>query len=299
MDGGGKCIVSNETCASRCQCMAEACARGFYEQHQTESILHCLTTQENKVRCPELGPSDIWGLFPVGCTTQECAIASSWATGGGSIPFDGARFLTDGRAGLRVPNYKHVNATYHHAINYYNQSRQSEPIEECFNVDELVSSPSSDAPLTRLLPAVQLRFDSPVTAVCTRYLVESALAEARSSSSSGPKVAEWKRRCEAKIRQLASCDALGIYYDVEPPAPYGGGAKGAGDGAEDCGMPLPDASFYYAAGGACVLVDRKNRIMYDGPQCMKNGAVIDKNCELVPQPLSLLQGDMPYSMLWW
>jgi hypothetical protein len=264
---GGMCAVSNETCASRHECMAEACAAGFYDPRaQADSILHCLTTVANTVRCPELAPSDIWGLFPAGCTTQECAIASSWVTGGGSVPFDGARFLTDGRGGLRIPNYRHVNATYHTAINYYQPQAQPQAQAQCFDEEELTRS-NGEAVLERLLPAAQLRFDSPVTSVCSRYIVELARAEILGTGEAAAQAASWKRRCEAKIRQLAACDALGIYFDVEPQQ-IGG----------SCGALPPGGNFYFAAGGACVLVDRVNRIMYDGPMCAKNGLVVSLFC---------------------
>jgi hypothetical protein len=151
--------MTNETCASKHECVAEACARGFYEPAQADAILYCLRTKENTVRCPELAPSDIWGLFPVGCTTQECAIASSWVTGGGHVPFDGARFLTDGRGGLRIPNYRHVNDTYHAALNYYNSRYDHAPEPVCFDEDDLNAAVDTavNGGVGRLLPATQVR----------------------------------------------------------------------------------------------------------------------------------------------
>ena len=84
------------------------------------------------MRCPELAPSDIWGLFPVGCTTQECYGAEGWtSSAGGDVALDGARFLTDGRAGLRLPNYRFVNDTYHSAV-HYGQWEDTPGIPRCF-----------------------------------------------------------------------------------------------------------------------------------------------------------------------
>jgi hypothetical protein len=285
----GMCVVPNETCASDGgRCLRAACSRPQrdYDPREAESIRHCLATSAAAVRCPELAPSDLWGLFPVGCTTQECAVAASWVAGGGVVPFDGARFLTEGRGGLRLPNYRHVNATYHAAINY-RQRAASRAVAECFDVDELTAAAAGVA-LDRLLPATQLRFDSPATAACARYVSELVRANVVGDGEANAQAAAWKRRCEAKIRQLAACDSMGVYFDVDPPRAAWG----------ECGpLPTADGRFYFA-GAACVLVDRTGRIMYDGPVCSKNGAV-DARCELSPQPLSILRGDTPYSMVWW
>jgi hypothetical protein len=221
----------------------------------------------------------------VGCTTQECYGAEGWtSSAGGDVALDGARFLTDGRAGLRLPNYRFVNDTYHSAV-HYGQWEDTPGIPRCFEEDELTPDDYVDTPM---LPAAQLRFDSPVEAVCSRYVVEVE----RANYIGGAAVAQaaaWRRRCEAQIRQLAACSSSGVYYDVPPPAT-----------SARCGTlnlrlpPLADGtpSAYFASGGGCVLVDRLHRRMYDGPRCAGgSGELSDWNtlsaaCEL--KPLSLL-----------
>jgi hypothetical protein len=219
----GRCIVSSETCASLnpmmmmastttttsggsvandttdCIALTTACAVGqqqpFYSRvDESENVMRCLTRYGQGVRCPELAPSDIWGLFPVGCTTQECTAAPGWITiAGGDVSLEGARFLTDGRAGLRIPNYRHVNNTYHKAVHYGQvpPKRAAASVQQprCFDGEQLTPSAAEedtivdfgaeeeDAVLRRLFPATQLRFDAPVTAVCSRYIVEIARSE--------------------------------------------------------------------------------------------------------------------------
>ena len=43
-------------------------------------VWKCLHGSSEKmvVRCPELGPSDSWGLFPTDCTNQECQSTQGW-----------------------------------------------------------------------------------------------------------------------------------------------------------------------------------------------------------------------------
>ena len=79
-----------------------------------------------------------------GCTTQECYEAGGWTSSAGlDVAFDGARFLTDGRAGLRLPNYRHVNATYHTAV-HYGQWQNSSSIQRCFEEDELTPTAAEE-----------------------------------------------------------------------------------------------------------------------------------------------------------
>ena len=282
------------------------------------------------VRCPELGPSDLWGLFPVGCTALECASASAWAgTGSADVVFEGARLLNEGRGGLRAPNYRHVNATYHSALTYAQQ--QGDPAQlaqpECFTVQQLspsdadedaVADFSAETLLQRLFPAAQLTSDSPLVAVCTRFLIEEARAAALADLPGGPaaalQAAAWRRRCEAKVRDASACDFGGLFVQAPPPAAWR--TLSAGCGVQ---LQLParagDAAYLQPMGGGeaafltpgCVLVDRVSGQMYDARLCVHTAgreatqsltdwSHITARCALVPQPLALLQGDVPYSM---
>ena len=328
---GTQCVISPETCASyqavagtnrtpsdACRLFSTVCnaASSYYSLQDAKVILQCLMEQRQQlgVRCPELGPSDFWGLFPAGCSTQECPGAAAWASTSGNIKLDGARFLTEGRAGLRLPNYKHVNDTYHEGYLHYGvlNTTTSSSFQQarCFDPADLQPADGHEEAIQKtLFPAAQLLFDSPVVAVCSRYVVEVARNAILGTASSGAQALSWRRRCEAKIRHLARCSMAGAFYDMAPPTTISHDNR--------CGLtlmlptilantlPMPQA---YVAPTSCVVVDRVHRKMYDGPLCAqiagRSGNTLlswddlSDQCLLNPQPLSLLQGDIPYSMVY-
>ena len=79
----GRCILSDETClafaAKRindtvCDALAGACVRRYYPRDDSDAVLRCLKSYGAGVRCPELAPSDIWGMYPVGESVEpRCA----------------------------------------------------------------------------------------------------------------------------------------------------------------------------------------------------------------------------------
>jgi hypothetical protein len=328
----GQCVVSQESCVSflnfsgaqtadpACSVLAGACtlSGGRYPRTSVPAVLQCLRSvysdSEGGVRCPELGPSDWWGLFPVDCTDSECDMAQQWTSvASNNIPYDATRFLNEGRAGLRLPNFKHVNSTYHRSIHY---GRGGNPIDmmqpQCFEATDLLGTDNlADTVLRKLFPAAQALFDSPPTAACTRFVIEVVRAEAMSlvSDSAGAKArvqaTRWKRRCAARIRQLGMCKMQGVFYDVAPPANW--------PELVDCGgITLVGLQGAYLTPG-CVVVDQQQRQMFDAHMCLaqqrdavvsSSNAVINSRqqqltskCALSPQPLDLVQGSVPLSMV--
>ena len=333
------CVISVESCSSflnlttgttTCQFLNQICTRpplGMYSRQDSSLILNCLETLPG-VRCPELGPSDLWGLFPVDCTNQECDSASSWvSTGSTDILMEGARFINEGRAGLRLPNYKHVNNTFQEAIHYAAQSQPASTMQQpkCFDIPELAPSKVqedeadlSDDFIKLLLPASQLVFDSQAVSVCSRYIIEVARSEAMkyvspsSAQSALLQVAVWKKKCESKLRHLSMCNMNGVFYDVPPPSNWA--ELAVANGCEITVNLPPRSDFKGRGSGAyltpwCTLVDRLNRKMYDANlcvylakrqtcKCLINWEQdISDMCLLVPQPLSIIKGDVPYTML--
>jgi hypothetical protein len=187
----GQCVMSSETCASfvavagngvpNCEVVMRACSQGGYDRANVPLVWECLRQVGPGVRCPELGPSDWWGLFPVDCTASECDMAQQWLTeGANSIPYDATRFLNEGRAGVRLPNYKHVNATYPQTIHYGQSQKNTMNLQQpqCFAAADLFPTAddedvSDDNIVRKLFPAVQALFDSPSTATCTRFVLGS------------------------------------------------------------------------------------------------------------------------------
>jgi hypothetical protein len=270
----------------------------------------------------------LWGLFPVDCTNQECDSASSWvSTGSTDVFIEGARFLNEGRAGLRLPNYKHVNSTFHEAIHYAAQSQPAANVQQprCFDIPELAPSKLQedeadllDDFIKLLFPASQLVFDSQAVSVCSRYIIEVARSEAMkyvspsAAQSALLKVAEWKTKCESKLRHLSMCNMNGVFYDIPPPQNWP--ELAIANGCE-ISVDLPTRSEFKGKGSGvyltpwCTLVDRLNRKMYDANLCvylanrqtckclMNWEQDISDGCLLVPQPLSIIKGDVPYTML--
>ena len=297
---------------------------------------------------------------------QECASAQNWVgTCTGDVLFEGARFLNEGRAGLRLPNYQHINATYQKQIHYGKLKQHASSMQQphCFTPSELAPTPqeedeadmwSAASILQTLIPATQVYlvcfsnynhsnflglihiyacaqvvFESPLVSNCWRYVIEKARAKALDATKMGPsaklQASAWKRRCEAKIREASVCNFTGVYFNTAPPANWQDIAT------KTCGITLrlqdapsatTDTVFLASRGGGervymtpgCIAVDRITGIMYDTRLCIKQAASatattttstttltswnsLNSDCALVPQPLSLLMGDVPYSML--
>ena len=218
------CRLNSDVCAAAVQnktpaCLIPFCGRTYSAVGaEAQAVWACL--HASSIRCPELGPSDSWGLFPTDCTDEECRSTQDWV-GNAQMDtvFEGIRFATEGRSGLRLPNYRHVNASFHEAIHHGAQQRPvtDYQVSGCVNVDSFLES---------LFPALQLMFDSPVVSHCSRFVIETARVQILSmfpSSSlndrqeASRQASLWKSKCSAKIRHLSSCSGLGLYYDVQPP----------------------------------------------------------------------------------
>ena len=197
------CRLSDEACAGApAGCLAALCQERRYALSDARAVWECLHASGSGVRCPELGPSDSWGLFPMDCSTQECLSARAWVGNARQdVTFEGIRFFTESRSGLKLPNYKHVNATFHEAVHYGAQDRPPADYRRPVCADVL----SEDR---GLFPALQVLFDSPVVSHCARFIVETARLEALPPDDiqdASQQAALWKGKCAAKIRHLSSC----------------------------------------------------------------------------------------------
>ena len=331
------CMLFEEVCTGiTAQCLWSICnqSSGVYAWSEMQKVWDCL--QQEPKRCAELGPSDSWGLFPVDCTTEECQSAQQWVGNAfQDSEFEGIRFVIEGRSGLKLSNYKFVNNTFHEQINYASQERPASEyaIQQCFDASELTKTMVEDEAfdnsvndwINGLLPAVQLMFDSPVVSHCSRFIVETARAQALSLL--GPAVMKatldaeqqaslWKSKCHAKIRHLASCSALGLYYDVQPNRTLWRGMMG-----RHCDINLHpewrDEVAYITPW--CIAVDRIQRKMFDARLCLRalmspaerrmaaqgisslhklNSSDLVSACQLQIQPLDLLSLPSPVSTVY-
>jgi hypothetical protein len=231
-DGTGACRLKEAVCAralgqnaSAGGCLRALCQRA--EGLSPETIWECLH-EAPSVRCDELGPSDSWGLFPMDCTTQTCVSAQRWASNAfQDVAWEGMRFVTEGRSGLKLGNYRHVNDTFHTAVHYGAQSAPATHFAQarCFTSDSTVV----EDVVHTLFPAIQLLHESPVIATCSRFVVETARARAllflegtmkERTFQAEQQAARWKAKCHAKLRHLGRCSALGVYFEVPPPADW-------------------------------------------------------------------------------
>ena len=234
----------------------------------------------------------------------------------------------EGRSGLWLPNYRHVNETYHQAINYGAAQRPSVSYQQTFcpaladtardaNTEEQTFEAINDI-VSTLFPATQLLVESAAVASCTRFVVETARATALSAVSAPSSIDaitqadRWRRKCGARVQHLALCQRQGVFFDIKPPSrsvlqPVLTQACGEDVSLLNIGDRMPDGSDAVYITPWCVIVDRQDRLMYDGNRCsalfssISNGERFSVgvttlaqlralDCALKPQPLSLLAG---------
>ena len=332
-----QCILAEEAC--RAPCAADICAREgrtYSLMTEGQGLWECLHQKVNttQLRCPELALSDSWGLFPVDCTNQECQGAKGWAGNAyQDAAFEGIRFLTEGRMGLKLPNFKFVNETLHQTVNYAAQQKpaQDYSLAQCFSPEDLLQTAYSDSLhdtsvrnfVRGLFPALQLLFDSPVASHCSRFVVESARWQALSLflppgaaavQMAAQQAALWKSKCHAKIRHMASCNRLGVYFEVPPPDSWQQLAQ------RHCDVPVHpqwnSAEAFITPW--CIAVHQGRGLMYDARLCQRgimtvaekqnaalgisskhplNTTDLVPSCLLLKQPLHLLAMEPPVSTL--
>ena len=327
-----RCVVDASTCASLTSngsALAAACARPAqaYALDDAAAVLAELRGSSG-VRCPELGPSDLlWGLAPVGASgADESVHASAWVgTGLSGATYEAARFLHEPRSGLRLSNYAHVNATYHASVSYAEatSTAQDHALPRCFDAEEDLMPPDNGDDvdlgnetelLTRtLFPAAQLLGDSPLVAVCTRYLIEVARATALETTAQARTAAlqasAWRRRCGAKLREGAACAASGLLFDAPPPtlSPAAACRSIALSLPATPSQPAMEGPVAYVTPQAhgCVVVDRAARRFFDGPLCaylagagtqLTQWTQLTDACALTPFE-TVVGGLPPYAML--
>ena len=133
----------------------------------------------------------------------------------------------EGRSGLWLSNYQHVNRSYNQAVHYAAAHHAASDYQQTFcpASEDTASSDVIDDIVSTLFPAVQILVESPVVAACTRFVIETARATALSAISASAsmdsinQVNMWRRKCGARMRHLTLCHNQGIYFNVNPPSP--------------------------------------------------------------------------------
>lgn len=304
----------NKNNRTGCALLDAACATATrtYMREDAPALRACLRKTPG-VRCPELGPSDlVWGLYPAGATRSESALASDWVgDGANDVRFETTRFLHEPRSGVRLSNYRTLNATYHtQGVDYAamtDEDASSLALERCFEAKDLAPTDDDDEDvdwsedvLRTLFPAAQLLSDAPLSGVCMRYVIETARAAVLANTSSGRnaalQAAAWRRRCGALVREAAAC----MWTDALFVTPTPDIATKAALQQQHCGLTIAPPAFLTPMG--CVAIDPRTRRMYDARLCAHmahtvNAPPLIDACLLSPQPLSLIAGDAPYPML--
>lgn len=331
-------MISTESCSLLLGiCNGSSSSSSYlYPRSRASEVQECLRNlPDGRVRCPEFALSDILGFYPVDCSSEECENTKSWlGIGSMNIEYPATRFINDGRGGIRLPNYKHFNSTYHNELNFKEQIHKSTDyaIEKCFDVDDLIpESPSKEATvdllvddfISKLFPVVQVVHESHVMAVCSRFIIEIARIQALrhiSDSYIEENILQsmtWKTKCESKLRHLKMCDMLGMFYDIPPPNNWKELAK------PSCPVTLEMESEKRGMFLTpwCILIDQSNRKIYDAQLCgsqlkrtssresdiFLDIASVLSDCDpLYPSPFSILSnnndeeyGYPPLSMLFY
>ena len=133
----------------------------------------------------------------------------------------------EGRSGLWLSNYQHVNRSYNQAVHYAAAHHAASDYQQTFcpASEDTASSDVIDDIVSTLFPAVQILVESPVVAACTRFVIETARATALSAISASASMDSinqansWRRKCGARMRHLTLCHNQGIYFNVNPPSP--------------------------------------------------------------------------------
>ena len=91
------CPFAASTDAASCGVLRAACSQtgGAYPRTADAigAMFACLHNETAAgVRCPELAPSDAWGLYPVDCGDAPCDVASGWMGGGTDVLYPGTLF---------------------------------------------------------------------------------------------------------------------------------------------------------------------------------------------------------------
>ena len=117
---------------------------------------------------------------------------------------------------------------------------------------------------------MQLLVASPAVAACSRFVIETARADALAAISPSAAASAlsasdlWRRRCASATRRLTLCQQQGVYYELRPPLQAH--SQGCG-GSYHFDETLPDGTPAVYVTPWCVAVDRARRRMYDLRLC--------------------------------
>ena len=155
--------------------------------------------------CPSMQISDHWGIIPD---------QAAWLKGARSLTGVNDYILRNGTSGLRVGSLEWMMGAH---IKHINPSFRAESIQP-LTCDLAPPTALVDNFIDDLFPAAQGVRQSAAVSACTRFSIEvarqSAYTEAKlmlAAADQAAVVSTWRRRCEAKIRQVAFCNVYGIY----------------------------------------------------------------------------------------
>jgi len=315
----------NTSLSRECMILYHACQSPLrtYRHNQRELVFACLNGMPNTVRCPEFHLSDSWGFYPVDCSDRECRDAKNWIGRGNYAPeYHRMRFMNEGRGGMRLTNYVHHQNTLETEMNFGNKNgtASSYAIPKCYDiVDDIKSAEGKEALLDMidneikvLFPAVQMLYESHVTAFCSRFVIEVAriemfeIIDATLVEEFVVQALAWKRKCLNKMRQFSSCNMMGVYFDLKPPSDWNVLSD------ELSGLRVLNAAhnpnLFLTPWG--VIVHQESKKIYDGHTCAKkrnsyptstsnpqslplldfeNDKYDTLECEIHPSPFSFLR----------
>lgn len=278
--------------------------------------LHDPSVGLEAVRCEELAPSDLWGVFP----HTDASAAFNWDNPAalramlesGNVQVDTHDLLVEGKAGLFAGNIGWVNRSFSSIITPASRKRLPVVANRTEGVlrrstqarcrpGSLTPEDLSTRVVQELFPVAQGVRESAATAACIRYVIELARLQVLrtvaplDAERSRLLVAQWRSRCASKARQMASCVSSRA-FDIEPEF-----RVWADIAADRCPFRLNsdfEARTYLTS--TCVIHRGATGRLYDGYRCAEHAQdprvltpsdVTDARCGVMHDPRDMVRLD--------
>ncbi len=243
-----ECIINAETCehisstpATTPNSLVAICSGtqgGRYAVDKIPVVLHELNTlfpTHVSAKCREFWLTEQWGLFEFSDNREK---NSHWPATAQDLPgtpasVDAATLMAKKPIGITPANFHVVNKMTRDGAGWSHASR-SRPLADKFGgsvaqkhcVDKLQTPDPHDLLddfFESLFPVAQLVREPVGSSVCTRYVLErhklyfmENVLKITNIQRQKTSVARWKDICDIKIKQTATCKALGV-LSIAPP----------------------------------------------------------------------------------
>lgn len=240
-------------------------AGGTFLAASIPSVYYDLWLFAANVSCPDQHLTAAWGLFPYD-EVERSVSGRLWrgvspASSAQGVRYDSSDLLASRRMGLSAStlgsvaaqiNRGGVGGHYARMKTLSQRDGRGVSLRKCTRVSYVDADASAlvDDFFEELFPAAQLVYEPWGASVCTRFVIEHlkhrflvdviGLRDGPVLSSSSENLARWRDRCTVKVRQAASCNALGVLHIVPPRTEW------LSILPPSCTFPLDENAFYEA-----------------------------------------------------